>query len=152
MQTKLQRWLPRNSVSGVRVVLVGWTLASLSLFLDPFMEVTVNPALASSDNWVLVIIGVSISIGGILLLLSRFYWTNSSTSWRLEMAGLPCVFVGWSVYTVAIIINDGLVLFPMLLGASHSVACVVRLVEVLHVTEHTRTNVAQLPPEVLDAA
>ena len=135
--------------NSVRIVLIGWMLAGLSLLLEPVLFVSVNPALNNSVCWVKIMISFGITIGSSLLLLSRFKWPHISTSWRIEIVGLHLLVVGWSFYTVAIIVYDGWALFPIFLGLAFTLACIERFFELLQQAALTRKNVEHLP-EVRD--
>ena len=135
--------------NSVRIVLIGWMFAGISLLLEPILFITVNPALEGSVNWVKLMISFGITIGSSLLLLSRFKWPHISTSWRIEIVGLPLLVVGWSFYTVTIIVYDVWALFPISLGVAFTLACIDRFFELLQQAALTRKNVEHLP-EVRD--
>ena len=138
-------WGNNKWFNSARVVLIGWMFAGISLLAEPFLRVSVNPALEASVTWVKLMISLGISLGAALLLLSRLKWSLTSTSWRLEIVGLPLLTIGWVFYTATIIVYDNWSLFPIALGISFTIACIQRFFELLHQADNTRKNVEHLP-------
>lgn len=145
----LQRKFSSRLSNTVVVVLWGWLLAGLSLLLSPIFDIhDVNPALALAEDWAKVIISILLVIGCACVLMAGRSWTNSSTSWKFELVGLPLLISGWGFYTTAILLINGLTLFPIVLGLSHGFAAIARFETLLFEKRQARAQVATLAEEL----
>lgn len=135
------------------IVVVGWLGAGLTLIVGRIFEVDVNPALMSTVRNQQLILGLLLVVGSGLMIAAGFRWLEVSTTWRLELLGLPILIAGWILYTISIAFPPQWdqvtpAAFPIVVGISFVSACAVRLRDVIFTIKRTRRNVAALPPEV----
>lgn len=130
-----------RSSAVITIVLFGWMLSSLTLFMDPLFNINVNPALYRSTDLVISVIGGTISFGSALVLVSKSSRIKQATTvWQLEMLGLPTLISGWGLYTVTIFLSDGFVLYPIIIGLFYTIACGYRLVNLLFYVKRVRNS------------
>ena len=134
-------------------VICGWFGAGCSLVVGRSIGVDVNPALASTVPYQQLTLGLLLMVGSALMIASGFRWRRVSTSWGLELWGLPVLLSGWTLYTISVAFppswdNRDPAAFPIILGLCFMAACGIRLLDVIRVIRRQRRIVEALPPEV----
>ena len=135
------------------LVVAGWLGEGLTLVAGRIFQIDVNPALVSTVRNQQLTLGCLLVVGSGLMIAAGVRWPNVSTTWRLELLGLPLLLAAWILYTVSVAFPPEWHLstpaaFPIVLGLSFTAAVGVRLRDVVRTIHRTRRNVEGLPREV----
>ena len=136
-----KRTLNKTLSKPARVVILGWFFAGFSMVAGyAFPDLDVNPSIVQSQEME-IILGFLLMTGSILASLSTIYWKNESTSWRLELVSLPILVGAWLMYVLLVMFTSLERLFPISIGLSFAIACIMRFYEVNKKIDKTRHNV-----------
>ena len=138
------------------VVIAGFFGEGASLVLGQVFQVDVNPALTSTVVHQQMMLGILLMVGSAFMVAAGLKWKRVSTTWRLELIALPILISAWTLYTISVAFpprwsEQDPAAFPIIVGVSLTLSCVVRLFNVLGVIKKKRRQVKALPPEVRDA-
>lgn len=127
-----------------KIIVYGWFVIGLSLILASFVpNLRVAPAIRHEPMMELIM-GILLSIGSFLFLMSTRNWSKESTTWRLELIAHPLMISMWLFYAFLVVTFAVFSIVPFATAVSSAVACLYRMKTVTEYSKMTRANIDHL--------
>lgn len=89
------------------VILAGWVVYGAIIMISSFIHNWVpDPSLYVDPWYIEFFIGLFISVGASLIIISQHDWKKITTSWLFDKLGMTLGLGGWFGYTVSVLVVD----------------------------------------------